>query len=196
MEKNIVKIKCPCCGALLALKMQPGIENKNIPCPVCKENSHFKLFKIIDNKREERTVYPPHLNTREEPTDRTHIEGQAPVYTLGRLKFPLDEFPIHKLNTGKNIIGRKASGSIADCQIPIDNKRISREHIIIDVKKDFEKGYKYYISLYKEKVNKTLINNEEIKYGDCIVLKNNDLIILPELTITFEIPNDEETELN
>ena len=35
---EVRKIKCPCCGAILSIKPVPGIEGKNVKCPVCNSN--------------------------------------------------------------------------------------------------------------------------------------------------------------
>ncbi len=71
---------------------------------------------------------------------------------------------------------------------------MSREHIVIEVKKLPVKGFVHYVSLYKEKVNKTSIGNEPLLYGDCVVLNHGDIIKLPDATLRFEIPDGEETD--
>ena len=71
---------------------------------------------------------------------------------------------------------------------------MSREHLVLEVKKVIGKGFVHYASLYKEKVNETMINNELLEYGDSIVLKSGDKLRLPDATIVFEIPDDEGTE--
>lgn len=195
METNAVKIKCPCCGAILAVKMQPGIENKKVTCPVCKESSSFKLFKKIAEKKEEHTEYP---NQDEETNYKTKEETETGLglnFTLGKLMIPIKGFPSFQLKIGKNIIGREASASEASCRLPMsDNRRMSREHLVIDVKKVPGKGFVHYASLYKQRVNDTFINNERLEYGDCIILNHGDLIKLPDITVKFEIPDEEGTE--
>lgn len=197
MKTFATKIKCPCCGAILAVKMQPGIENKTITCLVCKESSPFKSYKVvIDKKSDEHTEYPDKgydEHTSYSSSEDTNMRSGL-NFTLGRLQVLNLPTSAYRLKTGRNVIGRKASASTADFQIPVEGKRMSREHLVIEVKKVQGKGFVHYASLYKQKVNETLINQERLEFGDCIVLKHGDTIKLPDATITFEIPDDEGTE--
>ena len=71
---------------------------------------------------------------------------------------------------------------------------MSREHIVIEIKKVPAKGFVHYLSLYKEKVNKTFVGNEPLVYGDCIILNHGDIIKLPDADLRFEIPNEDDTD--
>lgn len=194
METNVIKIKCPCCAAVLAVKAQPGIENKNVTCPVCKQSSSFQLFKKIAEKKSDSTEYPGEHTDYESCHTETQINSDV-NYTLGKLKVQGLGFSF-RLKVGRNVIGRKATASTADIQIPItEGKHMSREHLVIEVKKVAGKGIVHYASLYKEKVNPTAINNILLEYGDSIVLKSGDKLKLPDATIIFEIPDDEGTEI-
>lgn len=193
-----IKIKCPCCGAILAVKSQSGLEDKNITCPVCKENNPFKLFKSIitsNNKSdEEPTQYPPHAGDRVPGKDETKVNLRI-NNLLGRLVL-YGARQIYHLHVGKNVVGRKAAASTADIQLLTgENKRMSREHLIIEVKKIPNKGLVHYASLYKQKVNATFINGDRLEYGDCIILKHGDKLELPDVTLRFEIPDEDGTTL-
>lgn len=191
METNVIKIKCPCCGTMLAVKHQSGIENKNVTCPVCKETSPFKQYKPMTTKKSEDTIYPDNEeHTHYEETDL----GASMNFTLGQLRIVSSPLSPFRLNVGRNVIGRKASASSADIQLPTtESKRMSREHLIIEVKKRSGKGLVHYVSLYKQKVNDTFINHERLEFGDCIILKDGDMIKLPDMTVKFEIPDEEST---
>lgn len=185
---EVIKIKCPFDGAVLSVKNQPGIETKKVTCPICKHTYPFTEFRQVkpaaDNSDPD-TKY----TTGDEETD---VKETANL-TLGIVKVTGSNtmFPLHP---GRNVIGRKAQKSGADFMIDTgENRAMSREHIIIDVKKIPVKGYVHYISLYKEKVNKTFIGSEQLLYGDCIVLKDGDIIKLPDATLRFEIPDTEGT---
>ena len=194
----ILKIKCPWCGSVLSVKSQPGMESKSVTCPICKQKSHFKDFKpVADRSAEEKTQYPG----SEDPTSyntgsASASAGQSPNLILGQLSCP-DLGQPYRLKPGRNIVGRKASNSTADCQIPplAGSKRMSREHLVIEVKKVAGKGFVHYVSLYKERVNVTFVNNAELEYGDCIVLSHGDIIRLPDAVVKFEIPDEEGTQL-
>lgn len=194
--EDIIKIKCPYCGAVLSVKNQAGIESKSVTCPICKQKSPFNDFrKVVDKVNDERTQYPREdEKTSYQTSDPPTATGQGLNFTLGRLASASLKRPF-QLKPGKNIIGRQASKSIADCQIPTDpSKRMSREHLIIDVKKVPGKGFVHYASLYKEKENKTFINKVELEYGDCMVLNHGDIIKLPDADVKFEIPDEEGTD--
>lgn len=193
---EIIQIKCPFDGAVLSVKNQPGIESKNVTCPICKHKYPFTQFKRI-TPNDGHTPDGVEENTRYSYSDTSGEEtnfGQM-NFTLGKLKI-LGGNGSYQLKPGKNIIGRKAQKSEANFQIDTGEKRaMSREHIVIDVKKVPGKGFVHYISLFKEKVNKTYIGNELLVYGDCIVLAHGDVIKLPDANLKFEIPDDEATDI-
>lgn len=193
--EEIIKIKCPYCSAVLSVKNQAGIEFKNITCPICKQRSAFKDLRKIDGKASDQTQYPDDgekTSYQNNANSQTNI-GYGLNFTLGRLTV-MPSGPSYQLKVGKNVIGRKASLSIADFQIPLESKRLSREHLVIDIKKVQGKGLVHYVSLCKQKANKTFIGVEQIEYGDCIVLNHGDIIKLPDVNVRFEIPDGEETE--
>lgn len=192
---DIIKIGCPVCGSVLSVQNQPGIEAKNVTCPVCKTKSPFSTFKRIVDKEEnteypgkERTSYGDGYNNGEE----TIPYGVALNFTLGKLVIPSLNLSF-QLKPGRNIIGCKAATSSALFQIPCPSRRMSREHLVIEIKKIQGKGFVHYVSLYKERVNATFIGNNRLEYGDCVVLNHGDVIKLPDVDVCFEIPDEEAT---
>ena len=194
--EDIIKIKCPYCGSVLSVKNQAGIESMSVTCPICKQKSPFKDFKkVVDKVNDESTQYP---GDNEKTSYKTSSEGTdigtGLNFTLGKLRV-MPSGPSFQLKPGKNIIGRRATQSSADFQIPMEtSKRLSREHLVIEVKKVPGKGFVHYASLCKQKTNKTLIGNEQLEYGDCMVLNQGDIIKLPDVNVKFEIPDDEGTD--
>ncbi|MCD8294508.1 MAG: FHA domain-containing protein [Clostridia bacterium] len=188
---DIIKLGCPVCGTVLSVRNQNGIESKSVTCPVCKTKSPFRSFKRISNGYgDEPTEYPQEGN--DPNADQTAINDGV-NYILGRISVPAVSLSF-QLRLGKNVIGRKGEASSAGCQIPCTNKRMSREHLVIEVKKVPGKGFVHYASLFKEKVNATYVNNHLLEYGDKIVLKNHDVIKLPDVVVHFEIPDRDETD--
>ncbi|MCH5311611.1 MAG: FHA domain-containing protein [Prevotella sp.] len=192
---EIIQIKCPFDGAVLSVKNQLGIESKHVTCPICKHKYPFTQFKRVIqslSNDDPDTEYPDdeHTSYRGEETELDQVN-----FTLGKLKL-LGTGISYQLKPGRNVIGRKGTKSIANFQIDIAEKRtMSREHVVIDVKKVPLKGFVHYISLFKERVNKTYIGNNLLLYGDCIVLNHGDIIKLPDASLQFEIPDDEATEI-
>lgn len=187
---DVTRIKCPNCGAVLQIKLTPGIETKNVTCPVCKQQSKFSAYRNVatggsrgsdephteyGGKSDRETVKPP-VNT---------AYGVLHVPQLGMT---------FRLKNGRNVVGRKAVASMAEVQIPILSKRMSREHLLIEVKNVQGKGIVHYLSLFKEQVNATFIGNQPLEYGDRIILKNNDIIKMPDLDVVFVLQGGDGTE--
>lgn len=195
---EIIQIKCPFDGAILSVKNQPGIENKNVTCPICKHKYPFSQFKRVNttsSNEDPDTEYPiGDFSTNYKEEEGTTTEMSKMNFTLGKLKIVGTNIS-YQLQPGRNIIGRKGQKSVANFQIDTAEKRsMSREHIVIEVKKEPAKGFVHYLSLFKEKVNKTYKGNDMLLYGDCIILNHGDTIKLPDATLLFEIPDDEGTE--
>lgn len=192
MSADVMKIKCPNCGAVLVLKNGTNLEGKKLKCAACKETAPYNLFKPVVYRQEEHTEYPEEYGT----PDSSENSDRSNNYTLGQIRILSSDLPVFRLKVGKNVIGRKANVSTADIQIPMgDNKRLSREHLVIEIKKIPERGFVHYASLYKLKSNATFINESLLEYGDCAVLQNGDVIKLPDVSIRFEIPDEDETEI-
>ena len=194
---EIIKIKCPYCGAVLSVKDQAGIESKSVTCPICKQKSPFMDFKkVVEQTCDERTQYPrdeektSYRNSSDPGTDI----GTGLNFALGKLMV-MPSGPSFQLQLGKNVIGRRAKQSTADFQIPMgESKRLSREHLVIEIKKVQGKGFVHYASIYKQKVNITYVGSVQLEYGDCIVLNHGDIIKLPDVNVKFEIPDEEGTK--
>ena len=181
-------VKCPWCSAVLRIKSAPGMEGKNITCPNCKHTSPFTKFKPVIPVEEESVTCLPGAEGSIIPLAKENL-------IIGRLVIPLSGVS-YQLLPGKNIIGRKASASVANFQIETgDNKRMSREHLIIEVKRIPSSGFSHYVSLYKERVNKTFINSTELLWGDTLILQHGDIIKLPDIDLRFELPDEEATQI-
>lgn len=200
-----IDIKCPFCSATLRIKNTPGIETKNIKCPNCNKSNAFTEFKPVAPKKTVSKPVASHSQTDDDPgTDYVGKGGHGksgedtvvPVLnqTPGMLR-DLGNGQSYQLKPGLNIVGRKANSSKADIQIDTGDKNfMSRQHIVIDVKK-IPKGYVHHLKLYQEKVNETLVNNQKLTYGDCIVLNHGYTIKLPDAVLVFELPDEERTIL-
>lgn len=200
MMADTIQIKCPFCGAVLTVRPQPGMENKNVTCPVCKQKNTFRAFQqVITNSNEYKseTLYPNRKgkDIPNYPADEGKTEIGGMNFTIGRISIPGTGI-LYQLKPGRNVIGRKASKSEADFGIDTGaNRSMSREHIVIDVKKVPGKGFVHYVSLFKEKVNPTFVGNVQLQFGDTIVLNDSDTIRLPDAKVRFEIPDEEATQI-
>ena len=211
---EIIKIKCPECGAVLSVKEQPGMVSKSLTCPVCGTRNKFIDFRNITPKQEvnqdpdteyengnkyhkgqENTQYQQtgELTQYQQQDRDTGIGDSRNQKNIGLIQIVGSNLTF-QLKLGCNVIGRKSANSGANFQINTGEKRsMSREHILIDVKKHPSKGLIHCVSLYKEKVNKTFVGSEQLLFGDCIILKPGDIIKLPDAELKFDIPDEERT---
>lgn len=197
-----MNIKCPHCGKILLIKQQITDFSRVITCPVCKESSALSNFRILDNNRQPQGDHTQYggQGGRTDFNDCTHFdETQATGHTnygnslIGSLTITgTPQASPCKLIIGKNIVGREWPGnSITNIQIPTPGKnRMSREHLVIEVKEVAGKGIVHYASLYKQNVNPTFINKERLMFGDCVILRDGDLIDLPDASLKFTLDDN------
>ncbi len=204
---EIIQIKCPFDGAVLSVKYQPGMESRTVTCPVCKHKYPFVQYTRVtpaSGGGDQKTQYPKDSGATQYAnesgaTQYANIPGEAVLpkenYTLGKVNIVGTGISF-QLQPGRNVIGRKSVKSSADFQIDTGDKRaMSREHIVIEIKKEPLKGFVHYLSLYKEKVNKTFLEQEQIVFGDSFVLSHGNIIKLPDATLKFIIPDGDETDI-
>lgn len=199
MSPEFLRIKCPACGAVLQVLNQPDIESKSATCTVCKTRNLIKNYKKVVAQQEEHTEYPHGGGSEERTRYQTNYEdsvtetGKGLNVIIGQLRV-LPNGPSFQLQVGRWIIGRKTvNPPHADFGIPTDNKRMSRQHLVIEVKKILGKGYVHYASLFKAEVNATFIGQSKMAFGDCVVLRHGDIIQLPDKQLRFYLPDDEGT---
>lgn len=182
---EVIKIKCPWCNAVLTVRDNLDNEGKSVTCPICKKNALYSQFKRVD-------IAPQIDEGCTQYAVSQNIQNNEEIGVLKSTKSGQS----FQLKLGKNIIGRKAANSSASIQIDTNgDKRMSREHIIIEVVKHPIKGTIYSVSLYKEKVNDTTVAGQKLIYGDCIIIHSGDTIELPNYSLIFEIPDAEATQI-
>lgn len=198
MATETMKIVHKGCGVCFEVKRidEETLKGKKIKCPKCGRIEPFSEYYIYKNEepqnhKKEEQKPRPEPNPRKDKRTETYINRD----TFGRLKFNPPTLQEITLKEGRYVIGRKCEGSNANIQIPINNdsKRTSREHIVIEVKK-ISTGIIHCVSLNKERVNTTYINKNQLKYGDKIILRNGDVITLPDVAITFTLPDNGQTQ--
>ncbi|MCI7645751.1 MAG: FHA domain-containing protein [Bacteroidales bacterium] len=188
---DIIKLKCPLDGIVLTIKNEPGIEKRVLTCPVCKRKYPFSQFRM--DAQTPGASHPSGTPAGGTCPDNDDTDLVTINRVIGRLVIPGAVFSFQLL-PGHNVIGRKSASSRAEFQIETNGKKgMSREHIVINVKKEPDKGFVHYLSLFKKQTNTTLLNNQPVAFGDSIVLEHGDIIQLPDTTLRFEIPDEDET---
>ncbi|MCI6523315.1 MAG: FHA domain-containing protein [Parabacteroides sp.] len=169
----MIAIKCPHC--LIGLKVDEGkipLGLTSFKCPKCKGAIPISLLSA---------------GNREGNNDPDTILIHPLKTDIGRLTVLPDENTPEQhlsLHEGTLIIGRKSNASKASLPIQTGDRTMSREHAVIEVKKDGKGGYKHYLSDNNSK-NHTLYNNNYLGDGEVVVLNDNDEIILGHTVIRF-----------
>ncbi len=199
VNSEIIQIKCPWCGAVLSVKNRSDIETKTVTCPVCKQKSAFNQYTLVSQPKPQTPLPPVPQNNPYEGTkyssDSDNFGAQLPALAIGQLILAANgaEF---QLRQGRNVIGRKAPGSVSDIQIETPmSKRMSRQHIVIDVTVDPLQGITHTMSLFKAACNAVTVNGQPMVFGDRIILTPGMIISMPDAILTFQLPDPEKTIL-
>lgn len=221
MNEILVKI-CPVCKGSVRIKNEPGIEQRKIRCSHCGEIAPSFMFMSANASSgdSKKTQYPDEIGQfggnaddgktqvnlggggaksigSNDPRKQMYGEFFSPTpirqTPLAHIKASTCKQPL-PLRLGENIIGRESNDSDVNIQFPEigEHKHISRRHLKLEVKKMADNTYQYIVSLYKEGVNKTWVNDTLLMYGDKIIMQINDVIRLSgNVTLTLiEIDND------
>jgi hypothetical protein len=105
--------------------------------------------------------------------------------SVGRLIAVAGNLAPMQLKEGRNILGRANSSVAVDIALPSQFKYVSRQHLIIDVRRTAV-GYIHTVMLCKSEVNKTYINSMQLVYGDQVILNDGDIVKLPDLSLRFD----------
>ena len=169
----MISVKCPHCH--VGLKVDEGkipLDITSFKCPKCKQLIPVSL---LSQKKGDRTSESETVLIQPLRMTTGHLSVIANDDT------PEQTFPLQE---GSYTIGRKSNASNATIGIVTTDKSMSREHILIEVKKDAKGGYKHYLSDNNSK-NHTLYNSNYLEDGEIVVLKNNDEIIIGHTVLRF-----------
>lgn len=210
MMNGYIQKKCPTCGAILTIKNQAGLQNTTVTCPVCHQVHPFARMKDVLPTGATQGVTPTGSTSpgaggfegRQQPTGgpggnmgfgQNSQGGEGTKYRIpgqdqnmpGELYDVLTHQPF-SLNMGPNIVGRRSNTSNAHIQIDTrGSKKMSRQHLLINVRTDPMGNIIHECSLYKPNCNDTFINGIRLRYGDRIILKNGCDIKMPDALLRF-----------
>lgn len=192
-----IKIRCPKCGKILRLIDNPNINNAVFACPVCNEKSKVgdcQRIVVVPQQtlRGEETQYSsnPHSVPNTEETrytsspsggEETQIIGTQNQIKVGRLT---DNFGrTYQLSLGINTIGRKANTSTATIQICVEDRTMSRNHAIVEVRN--AGGQIVHILRNGANKNPSYFNGTLVGATDQLILNNGDRVKLGSTELTF-----------
>lgn len=191
MENDSLRIKCPHCGAVLIVKKMPGLETKNIPCPICKNVHKFTEYQVPRQSASSDNGEPTLTSGETTAGDHTQAVGDR-AWVIGRLR-QKGHSGDYKLSLGMNTLGRAAQTSHATVQIKTDDGYMSRMHGAIEVNKLPSGGYVHYYSNTENK-NPTYINGIKVEKGDRIILSDGDVVKMANTELTFVVETGDETQ--
>lgn len=186
-----IRIKCPTCGKVLRLEETPNINAAFFTCPVCK-GKHM----VGNCQRYNTAPHPPsHSNeeTRFGSAGTQQMGGEetilgeetriAPPQTkVGQL---VDANGVsYPLSIGFNTIGRKATTSTASIQIATDDRTMSRNHTVIEVRNIG--GQLLHILKNGDNKNPSYLNNVLMGEDDKLILNDGDCLKLGYTILTFK----------
>lgn len=192
---EVKRIKCPKCGVVLVVKNTKNEALKSIICPKCKTKLKVP-FKQTNNGETQLECYP---NSGETQLGSNHNNGETQLGSFqssGETQLsPIKNEPQttaslridgknYQLQVGVNIIGRKASTSLATIQIETSDRYMSRQHAKIVVSKMPDGKLKAIISNDRNK-NITTIDGQDLLQGEAIVLTDGDRIVMGKTTVTY-----------
>lgn len=176
MSKTI-KAKCPGCGVILEVTNVNNEQQRQIQCPSCGKNLLVPFYMM---KKEPEPEAATELGTKQQEY-HTQLGGGQNTASSCALECNGMRY---KLDVGTYRVGRKAVTSNADVQINIPDLYMSREHIIINVRRLADGSLKADVSNHKNK-NATFVNEVQLMSGDAVVLHNGDRIKMGETTVIF-----------
>ena len=167
-----MKIKCPNCGAVLIVKKVPGMENKSVPCSVCKVTNPFVKFKEV----KEQAYDPEDTELKKKKSHKDDADEEDTDFEKEALLCDVSTQKSYLLKDGLNLVGRKTykKESVADIPIETEVKGFSRSHFYVEVMR-YGVDLKLKMCLAENK-NETFVNSERIEKDEKIILQNGDLI--------------------
>lgn len=198
-----IKIKCPTCGKVLRLTETPNINAASFTCPVCNVKHvvgecerYTSAPKPSASSADETRYGNASSTTQQSGGDETRYAGNAAgpsdndttrtdAAQQAKVGMLVDaNGAAYQLAIGFNTIGRKASSSTASVQIVTDDRTMSRNHAVIEVRQ--AGGQMFHILKNGANKNPSYLNNALVGQGDQLILNNGDRIKMGRTILTFK----------
>ena len=187
MEKK--NVKCPSCGVVLEVKNSMNEPVKIITCPQCGTSLRVKFQQQTENEPLDARTYLANGGGNE-----TQI---AMGNYVGGKVFVVCEGNSYELHEGRNVIGRKAKSSVADTQLDVNDRYMSRENALVKVYKTPTPPFSaraiaiscsvtVSIACYKN-LNPIFLGKKELKKEDELILSDGDEFTMGTTKMTIKI---------
>lgn len=172
----------------MKLKDQPGLDNKNVTCPICSKKSRIGDCERITEKKEQDNDATQYKSEPKRSSEDT-ILNTDPATPVGRL-VNTQTGSTSQLKIGKNTIGRRVANPLPTVTNPIEemqsNKTMSREHAIIEVTRLQNGSFRHFLYNWKNK-NATCVDGTPLNGDDRVVLCHGQTIKMGQVLLRFEI---------
>lgn len=185
---GVLSVVCPNCRSRLSIQELPDIQDKILPCPICKYRAKVSVYQIGQAGK-------GGLGAVDEPTQLPISMKQQIKYDVGQMRV-IQTGQICELREGGQVLGRLAQSGTADLQIGSDNYRdeyMSRRHVQIDVVRTAQ-GIEHHLIEIGSK-NIIQLNGKDIHRGDVIILNFGDKLTLGKTDIILEETDNEATKI-
>lgn len=178
-----IQIKCPVCGAVLAVEDSQKNTGKKVKCPVCRNVSLYEDFRKVNAAS----------NAAGGGTS-TYVVTNQSHSSMGLVD--LETGTVYKLRNGFNKIGRMTYLNPPRASVPIsrgegkEDMGFSREHCIIELRPMNDGLTHAFISNDKNK-NQTFINDSELMTGDIVELNDGDIIKSSSTELRFVLQKED-----
>ena len=175
-------VKCDSCGLTLNVPQKNNDPIRIIRCPNCSHQLRVEFNPQPEDSGE--TVYAGgNISNRQSQRSGQEETVYAPKKKVskGILKYG---GKIYQLQSGRNLIGRKAPSSNVDVQIETADRHMSRQHAIIKMTRVADGSLRALISCTKDRLT-TIVGGQSICVGDEAILTSGDTLILGETSIVY-----------
>lgn len=177
------QVVCKQCSKVLTVSNPKGLRTAYCICGICHSRIEVNFW-VNDN------------NITTTPEDgREGMATSLPAYdkVVEHTAYLLVNGREYPLSVGNNVVGRWSPTSQSDVQLEVQDKFLSRQHILINVYRLVNGCLRITVKNYKNK-NETLINSKPL-CSDTLVVDDGDTIIMADTVVRVIVkPNLESTK--
>ena len=193
---NVIRIKCPTCGAELGVYDDPANIKKSITCPNCKVKNKFTAFKLVSPAKDVPPTPPVGVKKQQEPdeAEKTQVKTKKPAIDPGYFEDKATGVR-YDIPDGISTVGRKTTKSPSKADIPVltSDQFMSRVHMKVQASIGKDGLYHVYVANAENK-NPTLINGKELKGEDVVGIKHGDALQLGDTILVYKGSASDETD--
>ena len=172
-----LKIKCPYCQTRLKLPISGNETEKNYICPKCNKGIKVKIKQPATpppSKPIDKTMLPGDIG-KEDKTQLPEKRSTPGCLVCNGKTYPLKE--------GINTVGRKSESRPATIMLEVDDRYMSREHVMVTVAK---KGNGFDVAIKNHRnMNETYVGDSLLKDGEEVLLSDGSTIKMGNTVVTY-----------